>query len=47
MVEEGFIGGFVFYVLYFLVIDGLFDGGLKVRLMVFFDCLIDYGLYVF
>lgn len=44
-VEEGSIGGFAAHVLQFLALDGLLDGGLKVRPMTLPDRFIDHGSY--
>ncbi|KAL8476310.1 hypothetical protein ACS0TY_028835 [Phlomoides rotata] len=42
-VEEGSIGGFGSHVAHFLSLDGLLDGGLKLRSMVLPDRYIDHG----
>ncbi len=42
-IEEGAIGGFGSHVLQFLALDGLLDGGLKVRPMMLPDRFVDHG----
>ncbi|CAG9465541.1 unnamed protein product [Pedinophyceae sp. YPF-701] len=45
IVEEGSIGGFGSHVLQFMALDGLLDGGLKVRPMCLPDRWIDHGAH--
>lgn len=44
-IEEGAIGGFAAHVLQFMALDGLLDGGLKVRPMTLPDRYIEHGDY--
>ena len=42
-IEEGSVGGFGSHVMQFLALDGLLDGGLKVRPMVMPDIFMDHA----
>jgi 1-deoxy-D-xylulose-5-phosphate synthase len=42
-IEEGSVGGFGSHVLQFLAMEGLLDGGLKVRSMVMPDIFMDHA----